>query len=296
MDIYSILASKPHNPHYLNRYISFIRNCQLKNIEYKGYIEKHHICPKAYDMFPEYMCLKTNPWNCATLTAREHVIAHLILCKVFPNVISVSEAYWHMSNYYGNNINSKLFSLLREKRLENLSLRHKNTVIVNLNGKAMKIKPKNQLDLEKYFLTGYELGYGFSNKQKELMKINQGKIIINNGISHQYIEVEQDLPEGWIYGRLPDTEETKLKKSKSKIGKMGNALNHVTVKDKDGNTLSVMKDDPRFLDGTLSGINKGKTGLANHLNQKNHMCEYCGFTTTIGNYKRWHGEKCKSRF
>lgn len=31
MDIYKILASKPHNPHYLNRYIRFIEWCQLAN-------------------------------------------------------------------------------------------------------------------------------------------------------------------------------------------------------------------------------------------------------------------------
>ena len=57
MDIYSILASKPHNPHYLNRYITFITECQLKNLNYNGYTEKHHICPKAKDMFflPPYM-------------------------------------------------------------------------------------------------------------------------------------------------------------------------------------------------------------------------------------------------
>jgi hypothetical protein len=216
MDIYSILASKPHNHHYLNRYIEFIQNCQLKNVNYEGYTEKHHICPKADDMFPEYKSFIDYPWNCAVLTARQHIIAHLILCKVFPNIISLAEAYWHMSNYYGSNINSKLFSILREKRLENVSLRHKNTVILNLNSKAIKINP---LDLEKYFLNGYVLGYGFSDKQKELMKMNKGKTIINNGISHQYITKEQELPEGWVYGKLSDTEETRMKKSKSKIEK-----------------------------------------------------------------------------
>ena len=54
MDIHYILSSKPHNSHYLKRYIKFIQACQHKNINYGGYTEKHHICPKADDMFPEY--------------------------------------------------------------------------------------------------------------------------------------------------------------------------------------------------------------------------------------------------
>ena len=58
MDIYSILSSKPHNPHYLNRYITFIEQCQQKNVDYHGYVENHHICQKADDMFPEYMIKK----------------------------------------------------------------------------------------------------------------------------------------------------------------------------------------------------------------------------------------------
>lgn len=98
MDIYSILTSKPHNPHYLNRYITFVKKCQQKNIGYEGYTEEHHICPKAGDMFPEYICLKTNPWNRAVLTARQHFIAHIILWKVFGDCRSCAESLWFMSN------------------------------------------------------------------------------------------------------------------------------------------------------------------------------------------------------
>jgi hypothetical protein len=88
MDIYSILASKPHNPHYLNRYITFVQQCQHKNIQQEGYFEKHHICPKAKDMFPEYKSFSKNPWNKVLLTPRQHFIAHLILWKIFPGFYS----------------------------------------------------------------------------------------------------------------------------------------------------------------------------------------------------------------
>lgn len=67
----------------------------------------------------------------------------------------------------------------------------------------------------------------------------------------------------------------------------------VTVKDKDGNNLRVSINDPRYMSGELVGVNKGKTGLFDHLNVKNCTCKYCGIVTTKGNISRWHNEKCK---
>ena len=43
------------------------------------YYESHHIFPKS--IFPEY---KQNKHNLVLLTAREHFIAHKLLCKIFP--------------------------------------------------------------------------------------------------------------------------------------------------------------------------------------------------------------------
>jgi hypothetical protein len=284
----------------LNRYIKFIENCKIKNVNYFDYTEKHHICPKAKDMFPEYKSLTKNKWNKVDLTPRQHIIAHTMLYYAYNDSYSPKIALFRMIHANGVKINSRIYEAFRKAHSLSISKRYKGRISKNRDKIAVfKGEKRTFIDknlIEKYLLNGYTLGMNFSKEHKENMKKNEGKVIINDGNYHKYIYPYEKLPEGWIYGRLPDTEETKLKKSKSKIGKIGNALNHVTVKDKDGNTLSVMKDDPRLLDGTLSGINKGKTGLANHLNQKNHMCEYCGFTTTIGNYKRWHGEKCKSRF
>lgn len=83
MNIKEILESKPHNQHYLNRYIKFIEFCKVKNIEYEGYTETHHICPKAPDLFPEYSDIKLHKWNSVKLTARQHILSHIILWKTF---------------------------------------------------------------------------------------------------------------------------------------------------------------------------------------------------------------------
>lgn len=116
MDIYSILSSKPHNPHYLNRYITFIQNCQHKNVEYNGFMEKHHICPKAKDMFPEYKCLRENFWNLSKLTQRQHMIAHIILHKVYPKSYSCLSSVWYMSRGKYKSYYSSVFEKITRKK------------------------------------------------------------------------------------------------------------------------------------------------------------------------------------
>ena len=80
--IYSILCSKPHNLHYLNRYWKFIQLFFHQN-QVKHNTSYHHICPKSSDLFPEYASLKLNPWNGVHLTYRQHYIAHWLLSKAY---------------------------------------------------------------------------------------------------------------------------------------------------------------------------------------------------------------------
>lgn len=81
--IYSILSSKSSNHHLINRYIRFVTMCNARNQATKEYTEIHHICPKADDLFPEYSDFSAHPWNKSKLTAREHLIAHVMLWKIF---------------------------------------------------------------------------------------------------------------------------------------------------------------------------------------------------------------------
>jgi len=118
MDIYTILSSKPHNPHYLNRYIKFIRYCQSKNIGYEGYVENHHICPKS--LFPKYKNFNENIWNKILLTARQHFIAHIILSEVY-NTPEMKQALWFMSNGKWKKFNK--FSIIYDNLRNDKSLR-----------------------------------------------------------------------------------------------------------------------------------------------------------------------------
>lgn len=98
MDIYSILSSKPHNPHYLKRYIKFIE--YFSKINYNSG-EEHHICPKSSDLFPEYNSFADYPWNKIIVPPRVHVILHWILHKCYGG--KQSYAYWAMINQLNPN-------------------------------------------------------------------------------------------------------------------------------------------------------------------------------------------------
>lgn len=109
INIYSILKSKPHNKHYLNKYWNFIQNCVKANVtlDINTAIEHHHIAPKASDLFPEFACSKTFPWNIVKLTCRQHIIAHVMLWKTYGG--SQTFALDYMINR-GNNCNKNVCS------------------------------------------------------------------------------------------------------------------------------------------------------------------------------------------
>lgn len=101
VDIYSILSSKPHNKHYLNRYFNFIQQCCQANLLLPEgtYTEKHHICPKASDLFPEYKDFRTNKWNKIALTARQHFIAHWMLWKAYSGSQTIAFSMMVIGNF-----------------------------------------------------------------------------------------------------------------------------------------------------------------------------------------------------
>jgi len=76
-----LLKTKPHNAHYLNRYIKFIQRYSETAVNEKT--EEHHICPKSSDLFPEFKSFEKYPWNKANLTLRQHYVAHRLLWKTF---------------------------------------------------------------------------------------------------------------------------------------------------------------------------------------------------------------------
>jgi len=233
MDIYSILSSKSHNSHYLNKYIRFIHNCQQKNQTYQGYTEKHHICPKAKDMFPEYSSFTFHPWNCVVLTARQHFIAHMMLWKAYNNE-SMTIAFGIMSNYFTVK-NSKIYQSIREKYSKMVSNQMKNTVTIrNENGKCMRID-KSEFDSNDK-LSGSTKGmtyavdrHGNSYYVKkddprfstgELRGNNAGTITITDGKTNKRIKPEESIPKGWHRGMTKNSPKKSVWINDGKTSKM----------------------------------------------------------------------------
>lgn len=110
LDINLTLSYRSSNTHYITRYLKFINSRTITN---NIGVHRHHILPKAEDMFPEFSNLTINPWNCCILTYREHFIAHVMLAKIFPKTSQYS-CLLHMKNASGKNISSKLYHELKE--------------------------------------------------------------------------------------------------------------------------------------------------------------------------------------
>lgn len=227
MNIYSILLSKPHNPHYLNKYMRFIINCQSKNQDSLGYTEQHHICPKAHDMFPEYSSFVEHPWNCAVLTARQHFIAHMLLWKTYNNRSTTLSLYL-MKKVKGQNINSKIYEKLKIQRSAYISDYTKgiNSNMVNVldSGKIRKV-------------TSDEFNKGNFKGQ------HHGTVMVTNGVNS--FRVSKDDP------RLASGE------------LFGHTRGMTYAIDSNGNRFYVKKDDPRFKTGELKGNNADTITITN---------------------------------
>lgn len=129
MDFQTVLESVEHDSHHLNRYIKFVGSCQRKNETGSMKLEKHHICPKADDMFPQFRNLRKHTWNLVKLTPRQHIIAHYMLMKAFPQATSQRYALWAMNNGSTTKINSRLYETVRNDFIETVAARHKGKVV-----------------------------------------------------------------------------------------------------------------------------------------------------------------------
>lgn len=260
MNIYQILSSKPHNPHHLKRYHKFILACQEKNESDFGYKEQHHICPKAKDLFPEYANFNENPWNKVELTARQHIVAHIMLWKCFGGSQSSalhcmifnfnSETNSLLSNRVVS-INSKHHAKLREDRVIDLSEKRKGKVVLRDSEGDTYYLDKDDPKIEELGLYGCASGNEFSEETREhmrKMKDPYRKIklyFLDNSINVlcNQEEYEDYLSQGWLpYYHPNDREFTKTNKYEAVSEKLKGRADYMTL---DGTYYGKLEiDDP----------------------------------------------------
>ena len=239
MNIYEILSSKPHNLHYLNRYLNFIKSCQKYNNEHNIYLksklhpdgiymERHHICPKAKDLFPEYKSFKIHPWNQINLTPRQHFIAHLILWKVYGG--SQARAIMYMivrlkvigikvtSTIYENiKIDQAADNRIRNSgdghwskqagKIHNWKLNHPH----GMKGKKHSVDSKKAIGLKQVGNLNHFFGKSHTEDTKKIIqKKAQARIWITDGSASKTIYKSEIIPAGWRKGRSSGTMHSRI--------------------------------------------------------------------------------------
>lgn len=219
-----ILKSINHNEHYLNRYIKFINH--FKDIKFIKGMVKHHICPAADDMFPEYSNFNKFKWNRINLTHRQHYIAHMLLWKAYRNK-SMTYAANMMSNFQGLKYSSKLYQKLREEfalltSINNSGLpqsaeaKRKNSELMKGSLVVKDIRfPENGFFRIWFNDPAYNPEYHISSsvgkikseesKQKVSEKNKNRKHIYNIYTKERkFISKNDELPEDFAYGYCPE--------------------------------------------------------------------------------------------
>lgn len=207
--MFELLKTKPHNAHYLNKYINFIKACKIANESLVNeYTEKHHIAPKAKDLFPEEA---NNSKNLIYLTARQHIIAHIMLWKAYGG--SQIYAIDYILNKFNHLSNPK--NLIGRKIPTSLEIRYaakaREAARKFHSGKATyKDKEGNKYYLEtndpliqELNLAGNNMGYSMSEESKENMRGKRVvKLFYKGSIQTKTFkiddpEVERHIRLGW---------------------------------------------------------------------------------------------------
>ena len=255
--IYRLLQSKQHNNHYLSRYWKFILHCQTRVLN-ETYIEKHHILPKAKDLFPEYADVKKFKWNSVDLTAREHIMAHIILWKAYGG--SQTASVFYMLNIQNENTgynkrsvpSTLLIRYAAKTREEQRKIRLGKSVFKDSDGNKFFLDVDDPM-IEELNLVGNNLGLTHNEITKEKMKrskdhsrrvamwfLNIKRTVVANSIEH----VEM-IDQGWLPFKTSESYEygRELQAAKSS-GKLSGTMRYMTPDGVFFGRLSF--DDPRI--------------------------------------------------
>ena len=255
--IYVLLTSKNHNQHYINRYWKFIQRCQHRQLVGE-YTESHHILPKAKDLFPEYADVKKFKWNSVDLTAREHIIAHIMLWKAYGG--SQTASVFYMLNVQNDNTGynkrsvppALLIRYAAKTREEQRKIRLGKSVFKDSDGNKFFLDVDDPM-IEELNLVGNNLGLTHNEITKEKMKrskdhsrrvamwfLNIKRTVVANSIEHVEMIDQGWLPfktsESYDYGR-------ELQAAKSS-GKLSGTMRYMTPDGVFFGRLSF--DDPRI--------------------------------------------------
>ena len=106
---------------YQKIYNQLIQKAKSENRQKNNeiYYEAHHIIPKCLGGKGDSRNIRHE--NIVLLTAKEHFIAHLLLCEIYHKNIPLQNALWILANAGKYKVNSKQFEKLRLQKKKNLT-------------------------------------------------------------------------------------------------------------------------------------------------------------------------------
>lgn len=229
MNIKQLAQTKPHNSHYLNKYLKFIERCKTRTLT-EDYTETHHILPKAKDLFPEYIDLKVNVWNAVELTSHEHILVHVILWKAYGGSQTCALDYMlnvqnETTRYNKRKIPTSISIRYAAKlRQEAKSIRAGFATYKDPSGNKYYLHSSDPL-IQELNLVGNNTGYTMTEESKQKMsdaKLPNRKIrMYHDGQRVSVLATNKELIDsllegGWTFKRTQEQRDF----SKAKVGKI----------------------------------------------------------------------------
>lgn len=140
----------------------------------------------------------------------------------------------------------------------------------------------------------------------------KGKSAFHNPMTMKliYLCENDSVPQGFIKGGLPKSKEHIMKNSLANKGKKRHSKEQKLKWSKERSGKNTYGNNPKAKKVVIEGIeynsirqaceclNKSKHYIYHyikngHFKNNQKTCEYCGIKTNLGNYYRWHGQKCK---
>jgi hypothetical protein len=243
---------------YQKIYNQLINRARLRKLV--GYKERHHIIP---------ICMggTNDKINLIDLTAREHYIAHKLLCEIYPNHHGIIKAFWMMVNKVQSNnqlriyhVSSREYQLIKELNSKIQSEQQKNYIKQNgspfigsfwITNSVLNKKVYNDLDIPIGWYKGRtKFGKSSSEKSKEY-------IWIKNGVTSKKHHITEPIPEGWVRGRYNNSSDnprynkqvsdtTKQKQRNAKIGVYDGDKNPMYGKKHKAESIEKMKKVKKY--------------------------------------------------
>lgn len=95
------------------RYVNFALAAPVVAKNLPG--ERHHMLPRS--LFPEFVSVKTAPWNIKRISAADHLVCHYMLFMAIPGNASVAYALMQMSNRIRDDVGLEPSVYAEAKRL-----------------------------------------------------------------------------------------------------------------------------------------------------------------------------------